>query len=614
MLNPFTIGSIFCYVALAAQERRHAMKTGREPKERQSNKKHNYPSTKETESEVPLPGVAKRPADAERARSCEAWGLALLVVSQFLRLFLGCTRLSAFVASIGVIMVVGGQLKVLSLFAYVDAAIVDRGRDEECDVGRVIAQCIERPGVKNMLCHQGYRCLSRPAVRVMLYCLPVYIYNIAVCCKLAILPNPFCHALCSWLLNPDVLDMVRREVLRLMVESMQPNHAQRMLDSSVVCTLGPHGITLLHQIMFNVAFMLPMPLRRHVAKWVLPVQMQLRDRFHVAAKLCKYYVVTGRTLEHVCHHVPYAPEPYAVWMRHMDQMLPDVRTYLLGPDGVEHMKDASVGTSIYAVGDSQQVDREVTSPGYQVNPSLPLTLFRKPICVPSEGRLTDFLYEYRNLLADTMSRFEACNVSVRAFLSFVFAIRTGYNRYPHSSCAFALDAIHLTHHLVHSVRASRRGVILMSVHQSFFALLAALCSNLGSGITDEGRMHVSAFMHRTECNKEHTAGVSLVVAKSTGLIDKLPMGSGTLLKQVLLDTSPIRILRLTLEVKHCADWVFSMSKEEQAEVEELSRPQIEDVLPSVLSVPHSVMGSLQSLLLRAREIKRSKRFILSSIH
>ncbi|GIQ83542.1 hypothetical protein KIPB_004884 [Kipferlia bialata] len=221
-------------------------------------------------------------------------------------------------------MVVCGELKVLSLFPYVDAAIVDRGRDEECDVGRVIAQCIERPGVKNMLCHQGYRCLSKPAVKVMLYCLPVYIYNIAVCCKLAILPNPFCHAMCSWLLNPDVLDMVRREacpsytgspsvlreylywvligdaeepenmekkgadsppipaheVLRLMAESMQPDHAQRMLDSSVVSTLGPHGISLIHQIMFNVAFMLPLPLKRHVAKWVLPLRMQLRDRYN----------------------------------------------------------------------------------------------------------------------------------------------------------------------------------------------------------------------------------------------------------------------------------------------------------------------------------------------
>ncbi|GIQ83983.1 hypothetical protein KIPB_005393 [Kipferlia bialata] len=50
-----------------------------------------------------------------------------------------------------------------------------------------------------------------------------------------------------------------------------------------------------------------------------------------------------------------------------------------------------------------------------------------------------------------------------------------------------------------------------------------------------------------------------------------------------------------------------MSPEETAQVVELSRPQLEDILPSILSAPYSVMASLQSLLLRWKEEVKQKR-------
>ncbi|GIQ79509.1 hypothetical protein KIPB_000160 [Kipferlia bialata] len=97
----------------------------------------------------------------------------------------------------------------------------------------------------------------------------------------------------------------------------------------------------------------------------------------------------------------------------------------------------------------------------------------------------------------------------------------------------------------------------------------------------------------------NVAGLVCVMAKQTGLLKHLPLGTCALLKTLIMATSPDSICGIILEVQHCTSWLRGMSKEERDEILVVSRLQREEVIPSILVAPHSVMGSLQSLLLRS---------------
>ncbi|GIQ79425.1 hypothetical protein KIPB_000070 [Kipferlia bialata] len=146
------------------------------------------------------------------------------------------------------------------------------------------------------------------------------------------------------------------------------------------------------------------------------------------------------------------------------------------------------------------------------------------------------------------------------------------------------------------VSPNQFATLMLSI-ASLVAVVAGLAIGLIQGTNADGRVAVTANLHKERCVHSHAAGLVLVVAKQTGILEHLPLGTCALIRTLILATAPESICALILEVQRCVKWLQSMSAEETAQVVELSRPQLEDILPSILSAPYSVMASLQSLLL-----------------
>ncbi|GIQ80381.1 hypothetical protein KIPB_001173 [Kipferlia bialata] len=78
--------------------------------------------------------------------------------------------------------------------------------------------------------------------------------------------------------------------------------------------------------------------------------------------------------------------------------------------------------------------------------------------------------------------YDTCNVSLRTFVAFLLTILPAYHTAPGlNPVQSALDTLHLTHHLVHAVRASHAGVCLMTPHQGLLVTLAALAGGMVAG-------------------------------------------------------------------------------------------------------------------------------------
>ncbi|GIQ79564.1 hypothetical protein KIPB_000224 [Kipferlia bialata] len=112
-------------------------------------------------------------------------------------------------------------------------------------------------------------------------------------------------------------------------------------------------------------------------------------------------------------------------------------------------------------------------------------------------------------------------------------------------------------------------------------------------VVDVPALHMAAVYL---CN---TMGLVLVLAKQSGILEHIPMGTCAMMRTLILTTSPDRICSLILELQHCSAWLRGMPKRERASVMHVNRLQLEEVIPSLLASPDSVVGSLQSLVLRS---------------
>ncbi|GIQ82424.1 hypothetical protein KIPB_003560 [Kipferlia bialata] len=248
--------------------------------------------------------------------------------------------------------------------------------------------------------------------------------------------------------------------------------------------------------------------------------------------------------------------------------------------------------------------------GY-VSPHLPLSLFVDPVAKLVPSCIRDFVYTYRNIITDRRSSkalnnfsgdikydcnrlphvtggfgleaasvhlfqtmgLEITGVPLSNFLAYVMAVANTYRKHGNLNPDMtATSALHMTHHIVHSIRASVGRGMYMPSKQILFLYLAAISQDLGS--------------------------LAMVLAKATGLLNSFPIGSGELFQSLVCATAISATLPLVREMQTFSVWLEAFPDDQRETVLYCSRPEVEEVLPSCLSMTNCVIGTVQSLLLR----------------
>ncbi|GIQ80415.1 hypothetical protein KIPB_005934 [Kipferlia bialata] len=198
---------------------------------------------------------------------------------------------------------------------------------------------------------------------------------------------------------------------------------------------------------------------------------------------------------------------------------------------------------------------------------------------------------------------ETTGVTVATLLAFIMTVKHGYRNVPFQNEMHALQCLHSIHHMVHSVRASTDGTSYITAIQTLFLLMAGVCHGLDGGMASSQvagncQSLVCGCMHRSHALQSHAAGVALIAAKETGFLDNLPMRSVHVFRSLVRSTDASCVLPLVTEIQAFRKWMESLTEKNRKLALQVARKEVEEVLPTMLIVTNSVLGTEQYMLMR----------------
>ncbi|GIQ81164.1 hypothetical protein KIPB_002079 [Kipferlia bialata] len=100
------------------------------------------------------------------------------------------------------------------------------------------------------------------------------------------------------------------------------------------------------------------------------------------------------------------------------------------------------------------------------------------------------------------------------------------------------------------------------------------------------------------CLQDTPTRMAGVAAIECGVLQYLPLGFRALMQKLHTATSITSVASLVGDIQAFCQWYERLTPEEREQTVNCRRPEMEDVMPSLLAVEHSVFGALQLLILK----------------